>query len=110
MISVGWLRLARSADVGRTVVTWPLESGDRPQTVLLWRTRSGRVVAIDGRCPHRGYPMTGARIVGDAIECPRHEFRFAPNGRCVNMRRAAPARVLDIRESDGYVWLADPAA
>lgn len=104
--TAGWIRSVRSDDVGRTVLMWQGRRGGETGTVLLWRTRRGRVVATDAHCPHRLYLMADARLVGDAIECPRHHYRFGPDGRCVNMRRAAPASLIDVREADGYVWLA----
>ncbi len=100
----GWVRCARSADVGRTVLVWRMTCQTR--TVLLWRTRRGDAVATDARCPHRQYVMEDARLVGDTVECPLHEHRFGPDGRCVNVRKASAARVLEVREVDGYLWLA----
>ncbi len=105
----GWVRSARSADVGRTVLVWRLTRGGRTQTVLLWRTRWGRAVATDAQCPHRQYVMADARVVGNAIECPIHGYRYGPDGRCVNVRRAPAAQVIEVREVDGYVWLGPTA-
>ena len=34
------------------------------------------VYALDGRCPHRGGPMTEGKLEGDVIRCPWHGFRF----------------------------------
>lgn len=106
LLAAGWFRLARSTDVGRSVLALTVAHGARSGTVLLWRTRFGRVVAMDGRCPHQHYPMHDAQLVGNTIECPLHGYRFGPTGRCVNMRRAAPVRVLQVREADDYIWLA----
>jgi phenylpropionate dioxygenase-like ring-hydroxylating dioxygenase large terminal subunit len=106
LIAAGWSRLAPSADVGRTLVVHQLTRGDRPVAALLWRTRSGKVVAMEAFCPHQRYPMKDGQLVGDAVECPFHGFRFGPNGRCLNMRRASPARVFEVCEADGYIWLA----
>ena len=99
-------RLARSVDVGRRVLACRVEQAGGEQTVLVWRTRSGRPIAMDARCPHRNLPMTGGRLVGDSIECPFHRHRFAPSGRCVNRRDVRPATVLTVHEADGQLWLA----
>jgi phenylpropionate dioxygenase-like ring-hydroxylating dioxygenase large terminal subunit len=104
-----WVRGARSADLGRSVLVWRVDTtgqGGQPRTVLLWRTRRGRAVAMDGRCPHRQYLMADARIVGNSVECAVHGYRYGPDGRCVNVRRAAPARLVGVREYGGYLWLA----
>lgn len=106
LLAAGWSRLARSTDIDRAVLVKQVTRDDQSWAVLLWRTRSGKVVAMDALCPHRRYPMNDAQLVGDAVECPVHGYRYGPTGRCLNMRRAAPARVLEVREADGYVWLA----
>jgi nitrite reductase/ring-hydroxylating ferredoxin subunit len=113
-----WVRGPRSAEVGRTVLVWRWtpagQRGSPSQTALLWRTRKGRAVAMDARCPHRQYVMTDAQLVRDSVECPVHGFRFGADGRCLNVRGAASARLIDVHEADGEVWLAmggahDPA-
>jgi phenylpropionate dioxygenase-like ring-hydroxylating dioxygenase large terminal subunit len=104
-----WVRAARSADLGSTVLVCRVDSteqGGPPRTVLLWRTRRGRAAAMDARCPHRQYLMSDARIVRNSVECAVHGYRYGPDGRCVNVRRAAPARLVDVREAGGYLWLA----
>jgi phenylpropionate dioxygenase-like ring-hydroxylating dioxygenase large terminal subunit len=103
---VGWIRTARSADVSRTVLVWRLTHQGQARTVLLWRTRRGTAVATDACCPHREFLMLDARLVRDAIECPIHGYRFGADGRCVNVRQSPAARVIEVREADGYVWLA----
>jgi phenylpropionate dioxygenase-like ring-hydroxylating dioxygenase large terminal subunit len=50
--------------------------------------------------------MIDARLVGNSVECPFHGYRFGSNGRCLNKRRAEPARVLEVCEAEGNVWLA----
>ncbi len=104
--TVVWIRGARSEDVGRTVLVWRVSHRGQTWTLLLWRTRRGKAVAIDARCPHRQYLMVDARLVRDAVECPVHGYRFGADGRCVNFRRAPAARLIEVREADGYLWLA----
>jgi phenylpropionate dioxygenase-like ring-hydroxylating dioxygenase large terminal subunit len=104
-----WVCGARSADLGRTVLVWRMDTTGQsglPRTVLLWQTRRGRAVAMDARCPHRRYLMADARIVSNSVECVVHRHRYRPDGRCVNVRRAASARLVDVREVGGYLWLA----
>jgi nitrite reductase/ring-hydroxylating ferredoxin subunit len=110
LLAEGWVRSARSVEVGRTVLVWQLtpsgQQSGSTQTVLLWRTRRGKAVAQDARCPHRQYLMEDARLVRDSIECPLHGYRFGPDGRCVNFRWPAAARLIQVCEADGYLWLA----
>ena len=101
----GWQPLACSAEVGRRPLVCQTDRDGLTRTILVWRTRRGRPVAMDARCPHRLLPMTGGRVVGDAIECPFHHRRFGPSGRCVNVRGARPAVVLEVREVAGVLWI-----
>jgi nitrite reductase (NADH) small subunit len=46
------------------------------QTVAIFRTRAGRVFALENRCPHRGGPLAEG-IVGDGrVVCPLHAHKF----------------------------------
>jgi phenylpropionate dioxygenase-like ring-hydroxylating dioxygenase large terminal subunit len=103
LLAAGWVRLTSSRQLGRAVVVRPLP-GDGARPVLLWRTRSHQPVAMDSVCPHRQLSMVGARVVGNTVECPFHGRRFGPDGRCVNHPDSKPARVIEVREADGYLW------
>jgi len=54
------------------------------QDLVLWRdAASGAFSLIDRDCPHRGADLAYARHEGDAIRCPFHGWKFAPDGRCI---------------------------
>lgn len=53
------------------------------RTLALFRTRGGRIFAVDNRCPHKGGPLAEGMLAGDAVVCPLHAFRFElANGTC----------------------------
>src|SRR5688572_30497281 len=56
---------------------------DRP--VLLYRGDSGRVVALDNRCCHRGAKLSNGRREGDDIRCMYHGLKFDPGGKCIQI-------------------------
>jgi len=59
----------------------PFRIGDKLGAVF--RTRSGRVFAVDGICPHRGGPLADGMLAGDQIVCPYHAFRYdSRSGAC----------------------------
>ena len=62
--------------VGRTIVNVP---------VVLYRTEAGEAVALDGRCPHRHFPLAKGCLKGDTVECGYHGMRFGPDGQCVDV-------------------------
>jgi len=51
---------------------------------LLYRTTEGRAVALDNRCPHRSFPLSNGRRIGDNVACGYHGMTFNPDGRCIN--------------------------
>lgn len=104
--AAGWVRVVSSGQVGHTVVVRQLTRGDVVRTILLWRTRSDEPVAMDAVCPHRPFSMVGARLVGDALECPVHRRLFGPDGSCLNRPDGKPARTVEVREAGGYLWMA----
>ncbi len=108
-----WWVAATTADVGeRPVQRWILGL-----PVVLYRRTDGRVVALDGRCPHRWAPLAMGRVVGDDIVCGYHGFRFGPDGRCTQIptQDRIPAlekvRSYPVMETAPFVWIwtGDPA-
>lgn len=51
--------------------------------LVLFRTRSGRVAALDAYCPHLGAHLGhGGRVEGELLRCPFHGFCLDTSGRC----------------------------
>lgn len=74
------------------VVCWDEDVTDQPierwilnRPLVLYRDSAGRVVALDGRCPHRGFPLAKGRVCENAIECGYHGMRFDATGACVHI-------------------------
>src|SRR5690242_21879401 len=53
--------------------------------VVLYRGDSGRVVALDNRCCHRGAKLSNGRREGDDLRCMYHGLKFAPDGKCIQI-------------------------
>ena len=91
--------------VGQTVAGRP---------VVLWRTTSGKVVAFDGRCAHKRFPLSEGRLMPDGtLECAYHGLRYDEEGQCVavpshpdgSIPPRARIRPFPVLEQDGVVWL-----
>jgi nitrite reductase (NADH) small subunit len=53
------------------------------KALAVFRTRTGRVFAVDGVCPHRGAPLADGMLAGEQVVCPYHAFRFdSATGAC----------------------------
>jgi phenylpropionate dioxygenase-like ring-hydroxylating dioxygenase large terminal subunit len=84
------------------------------EKLVLWRDEQGRVACAADCCPHRGAALSAGEVVGGAVACPFHGFRFDPSGRCVEIPAngaSAPvpkvfqARAFPAREAHGFIYL-----
>ncbi|PCJ46858.1 MAG: (2Fe-2S)-binding protein [Moraxellaceae bacterium] len=78
--------------------------------LALFRTESGKVVAIDAYCPHRGAHLAGGTVEGEALRCYYHHWKFNENGECVDvpcLKRPPKAQNKTYRTEDHYglIWV-----
>lgn len=108
-----WYVAAWSSEVSRD----PFERWILNEPVAFYRTRDGRAVALQGRCPHRHFPLGKSRVVDDDIECGYHGLTFDPSGACVRVPSEGRAlAACDIRAYPVverwqwlWIWPGDPA-
>ena len=102
----GWYVVAFSSDVGpgeRTTVHY------FGQDIVLFRTETGVLSAIEPICPHLGAHLGGGRVEGECLRCPFHGWAFGADGQCVEVPYAPKippkARVTHwpMREQNGVV-------
>ena len=97
------------------------EVTDAPVAVMLFGepyvvVRLGRALtAFADRCPHRLAPLSAGTVVGTALQCGYHGWRFGADGHCVAIPALGegatipPRAVLDallVEEQHGLVFLA----
>ena len=82
------------------------------QDLVLFRGETGGVKVLDAYCPHMGAHLGHpGKVVGDAIVCPFHAWKFDGAGRCIEVpyaTRIPPmARVpcWSVREKNGMIYL-----
>ena len=82
--------------------------------LVFWRDATGKIVAMEDRCPHRQARLSPGKIVNGNIQCPFHGFQYDATGECrlipangVNGPRPQIFRpkVYPIREAHGFIWL-----
>jgi nitrite reductase (NADH) small subunit len=44
--------------------------------IAVFRTRAGRIHALDAACPHRGGPLADGIVGAGVVVCPLHAYRF----------------------------------
>lgn len=84
------------------------------QSIVIWRTGEGKVVAFDNRCCHKRFPLSEGKILGNGLlECAYHGLCYNDRGACVKIpshpdgaippqARLQPYPVI---EQDGLVWI-----
>ena len=78
---LGWYAVGFSSEFARGTVQTRTLGG---RELLIARTESGRLSAMDPICPHLGAHMGhGGTVVGESVRCPFHGFRFGTDGACV---------------------------
>jgi phenylpropionate dioxygenase-like ring-hydroxylating dioxygenase large terminal subunit len=78
-----WFPVAREEDLDRPCATQLLG-----EPIVVYRTSSGSILASSRRCPHRGGDLARGEVVGEAIACPYHGWRFGADGNCVHIPSA----------------------
>ena len=104
-----WYVAAWSEDVGRA----PLGRVLLNEYVVLYRKEDGTPVALENRCPHRNLPLSEGNLIGDAIQCAYHGWRFDHSGICREVpglcgsaehpSRRVPAYAC--RDAQGWLWV-----
>ncbi len=82
------------------------EAGGVP--ILLTRTRDGNVVALAGRCTHRGAPLHEGKLADGCIVCPWHDSEFALDGAVQRGPATRPQLSYAVAERDGQVLVRVP--
>jgi phenylpropionate dioxygenase-like ring-hydroxylating dioxygenase large terminal subunit len=102
-----WYVAATHSEVGRDLLARRIL--DIP--VVLYRTEAGDPVALYDVCPHRRFPLSKSRLVGDTIECGYHGFTFDCSGKCVKLPTGQPVpssygvRSFPVVERFQWIWI-----
>jgi nitrite reductase (NADH) small subunit len=80
------------------------------RSVAVFRSRDGKVFAVDGKCPHKGGPLADGMLIGEQVVCPLHAFRYqGTSGECDQPGACAiEAHPAEVR--DGIVYITVPNA
>jgi phenylpropionate dioxygenase-like ring-hydroxylating dioxygenase large terminal subunit len=76
--------------------------------LVLFRTKSGSVGALEDFCPHRRSKLSTGTVVGDRLRCQYHAWTFdcTGNGESPGTPKlTACALSYDVREAHHYLWV-----
>jgi vanillate O-demethylase monooxygenase subunit len=78
-------------------------------SLVLYRTASGKLVALEDRCVHRFAPLSLGRCEGERLRCMYHGMLYDPDGRVVEIpgenRVPARARVRSYPSVERHDWI-----
>lgn len=107
-----WYALATADEVDRHLLAVRALGGP----VMLFRTQSGEVAALEDRCAHRAYPLSAGVLDGDTVRCGLCGFVYDAGGQCLavptqpRVPLGAHVACYPTTERDGlvWVWLGEP--
>ncbi|RAS70220.1 3-ketosteroid 9alpha-monooxygenase subunit A [Lentzea atacamensis] len=53
--------------------------------LVVFGTEDGKLNVLDGYCRHMGGDLTQGTVKGNTVACPFHDWRWAGNGKCVEI-------------------------
>jgi nitrite reductase/ring-hydroxylating ferredoxin subunit len=78
----GWYALCLARDLQPGEIKTLQFAGE---DIVLFRTRSGEVSALEAYCPHLGAHIGyGGRVEGEYVRCPFHGFEYNVRGECTS--------------------------
>lgn len=81
------------------------------ESVVLFRTESGEVAALEDRCRHRAAPLSQGHVAGEMIRCAYHGLEYDRRGICTKIPSQdripdrARVRAYPIHEQDAAIWI-----
>jgi len=97
---LGWYAVARSRDLRPGQLQRVTLA---QQEIVVFRTASGALGALDAHCPHMGAHLGLGRVRGEHLECGLHCWRIGVDGRVFTQDKRA--RAWTLRERSGLVLL-----
>jgi phenylpropionate dioxygenase-like ring-hydroxylating dioxygenase large terminal subunit len=79
--------------------------------LVVFRTDSGRIAALEARCSHLAADLGCGQVVGEAIRCPFHHWEYGTDGKCSHLPASreipgfARQQCFPIKERHGYLYV-----
>lgn len=75
-------------------------------TFAIYKTTKNKYYATDGICTHGSTHLAEGLVIGEQIECPKHNGRFSiVDGAVKRPPPCAALRTYDVSETEGKIWI-----
>lgn len=103
----GWYWLLPSKDLPKNQVKAVSLLG---RDLAVYRSKTGKVAAMDGYCPHMGAHLAEGKVEGESLRCFFHNWKFNADGSCAEipcLEKNLPLKVKtwQVQEAYGLIWL-----
>ena len=78
------------------------------QEIVVFRTESGKVGALDEVCPHRRMRLSLGKVCGEKLQCKYHGWTYTCDGEGESPgtpKLHAQATTFETREAYGAIWV-----
>lgn len=81
------------------------------EPIALWRSKAGKVFALEDRCAHRQVPLSKGTVEGEALKCGYHGWTYDCAGACVDVPYLGKSRLPNgvksypVMERDGLIFV-----
>jgi 3-phenylpropionate/trans-cinnamate dioxygenase ferredoxin subunit len=102
-MSVQWIEACDVNDIEEEDVI-RFDHGDR--TFAVYRTEQGDFYASDGYCTHEKFHLANGLVMGNVIECPKHNGRFdIPTGAAKRAPVCVALNTYPVKVEAGKVYI-----
>ena len=99
----GWVAACSADDVNPEDVTEFQHNG---RTFAIYHSPDGAFFASDGSCTHEQFPLADGFVMGDIIECAKHNGRFNyKTGKAMGAPACIDLRTYQAKVENGTVFI-----
>jgi 3-phenylpropionate/trans-cinnamate dioxygenase ferredoxin component len=101
--TAGWVEACAAEDIEEEDVI-RFDHGDR--SFAIYRTEDSDYYATDGFCTHERVHLSGGLVMGNTIECPKHNGRFDyTNGQAKRAPVCVDLKTYPVQVEAGKVYI-----
>jgi len=108
VVTEGWYWVCASKDLKKKQTKGISLFG---HDLVVYRSESGKVRALDAYCPHMGAHLKEGKVEGDLIRCFFHRWQFNSSGQCTDIpckkdiHNIKPIQTWSVEERYNLIWI-----